>query len=320
MKDYVRDAILDISKKNAKNYKIFDIDDDTNYNFIYLSKIDYDNSSSILKNRKNQEDYPRKNKMIKYYNEKIFPNLNIKDNIHLKVSLHDKCDIDGVLTFGSHIDNKVVLIPDMYQMNNYGKDLFLSDKDDTKFTDKINKVVFYGTSTGSLNPSLNTRLNTCIWSVKDEWAKKMTDIKITKLAQISLQDINIYGKQQKIDIKNIFANHVSIEEQFKNKYILSIDGITWAWNRPIWIMNSNSLLFKYESEKIGWYYPLLKENKHYVSVSVNTIQTKHNFFENNTNQALHIIEKSKTFVKDYCSEEACIFYLRSLLEEISSKF
>ena len=85
-------------------------------------------------------------------------------------------------------------------------------------------------------------------------------------------------------------------------------------------MNSNSLLFKYESEKIGWYYPLLKENKHYVSVSVNTIQTKHNFFENNTNQALHIIEQSKTFVKDYCSEEACIFYLRSLLEEISSKF
>ena len=238
----------------------------------------------------------------------------------LKVSLHDKCNIDGVLTFGANIDNKAVLIPDMYQMNNYGKDIFLSDKDDMKFTDKINKVVFYGTSTGSLNSSLNTRLNTCIWSIKDEWAKKMTDIKITKLAQISLTGINIYAKQQKIDIKNIFADHVSIEDQIKNKYILSIDGNTWAWNRPVWIMNSNSLLFKYEYDKIGWYYPLLKENEHYVSVSINTMENKYNFFENNTNQALNIIEQSKTFVKNYCSEEACIFYLRSLLEEISSAF
>lgn len=74
---------------------------------------------------------------------------------------------------------------------------------------------------------------------------------------------------------------------------------------------------KYESENIGWYYNFLKENIHYVSVNVNNMENKYNFFENNTNQALEIINNSKKFVKDYCSEEACKLYFKTLLNEIS---
>jgi hypothetical protein len=47
------------------------------------------------------------------------------------------------------------------------------------------------------------------------------------------------------------------------------------------------------------------------------MEKKYNFFENNNNQTLEIINNSKKFVKDYCSEEAWTFYFRSLLEEIS---
>ena len=113
------------------------------------------------------------------------------------------------------------------------------------------------------------------------------------------------------------SNNISIDKQLKYKYILSIDGNTWAWDRPIWIMKSNSLFFKYESSNVGWYYDFLNEDINYVSVNVDNMVKKYNFFENNTNQALEIISNAKKFVKDYCSEEAWTFYFKSLLEEIS---
>ena len=82
-------------------------------------------------------------------------------------------------------------------------------------------------------------------------------------------------------------------------------------------MRSNSLFMKYESDNIGWYYPFLKENVHYMKVNNDNMEKKYNFCENNNNQVLEIIENAKYFVKDYCSEEAWKFYLKNLFEEIS---
>ena len=113
------------------------------------------------------------------------------------------------------------------------------------------------------------------------------------------------------------SNNISIKEQLDYKYILSIDGNTWAWDRPIWIMKSNSLFIKYDSYNIGWYYNFLKEDINYVSVNQNNMKNKITFFENNTNQALEIISNSKKFVKNYCTEEKWKLYLKTLLEEIS---
>lgn len=47
------------------------------------------------------------------------------------------------------------------------------------------------------------------------------------------------------------------------------------------------------------------------------MENKFNFFENNHNQALDIIRNANEFVKDYCSEEAWIFYLNTLFNNIS---
>ena len=209
------------------------------------------------------------------------------------------------------------MIPDISQMYNYKDSLNSSFYDNIDFDKKINKIYFRGSSTGNLNIKFNSRVNTCIWGNTNKWAIKNTSLKLTNIVQMTNDKLLIYTKKYNTSLESIISNNVNFEEQLKYKYMLNIDGNTFTWNRPIRIMNSNSLFFKYESDNIGWYYDFLKEDIHYVSVNTENMEKKYNFFENNNNQTLEIINNSKKFVKDYCSEEAWTFYFRSLLEEIS---
>jgi hypothetical protein len=315
MKDNIKNNILDIVKKNAKKVIYISEDEYLNNNLtdenIYI-KFKKDNTIEYTNN-----NYIRKKLLINALNDKILPNISIKNNFIINVNMHDIYDKSGTLTFGSKSNSESILIPDIYQMYNYEDTIKKDFYDNIDFKDKINKIIFGGSTTGDINIKLNERINTCIWSNINSWAIKNTYFKITNIVQIPKDKLYIYTKKYKLNIESILSNNISIEQQLKYKYILSIDGNTWAWDRPIWIMSSNSLFFKYNSNNIGWYYDFLKEDVHYVAVNTGNMEKKYNFFENNTNQALDIINNSKKFVKDYCSEEAWTFYLKSLLEEIS---
>jgi hypothetical protein len=315
MKDYVRDNILDIAKKNAKNVKIisnnrYDLDDVDNENIYFKF---YKNNNFDYKSK----DYLRKETLLNILRNNIIPSLKLNKDFNVNINLHDYHDNSGSLSFGAKKNNSVALIPDIYQMENYKDSILYGRNDETHFTNKINKIVFCGASTGSIKPENNDRINTCIWSIKNPWAVNNSLIKLNNIVQINGDTLNNYLTENKVKLSNIMSKHISIDKQLAYKYILSIDGNTWAWDRPIWIMSSNSLFFKYESENVGWYYELLKEDVHYVSVNRDNMEKKYNFFENNTNQALEIIYNSQKFVDDYCSKESWEFYFKSLLEEIS---
>ncbi len=55
-------------------------------------------------------------------------------------------------------------------------------------------------------------------------------------------------------------------DHLKYKYLISIDGNTCAWRRVPWILLSNSLLVKQETNKIEWFYPAIKPYVHYIPV------------------------------------------------------
>ena len=264
------------------------------------------------------ENYLRKEIIVNIFNDEIQNLLNIKKKFIVKINLHDNSHLEGVLTFGSKINNnKSVLIPDLYQMKNYNDSMIYGKNDKLDFNNKINKIIFYGSSTGSTDLNLNQRVNNCIWSLKNSWANENTFFKITNIVQINNIQLSNYTIKNDIQLKDIMSKNVTINEQLKYKYILSIDGNTWAWDRPIWIMSSNSLFLKYDSDNIGWYYEFLKEGIHYIGVNQDNIEKKYNFFENNINQSYEIINNSKNFVKDYCLEESWKLYLKTLFEEIS---
>jgi hypothetical protein len=316
MDEHIKDNILNLAKKNSKLAEL-------------VSEYDYYNTSLtdetlFIKFEENNitfsnENYLRKEMIKNIFNNEIKDLLNIKKKFILKINLHDNSHLEGVLTFGTKVNNhKSVLIPDLYQMTNYNESIIYGKNDNLDFNNKINKIIFCGSSTGSTYLNLNQRVNNCIWSLKNNWAKENTIFKITNIVQINNIQLSNYTIKNDIQLKDIMSKNISIKEQLNYKYILSIDGNTWAWDRPIWIMSSNSLFLKYDSDNIGWYYPFLKEGIHYVSVNENNMEKKYNFFENNSNQSIEIIKNSKKFVKNYCSEESWKFYLKNLLENISN--
>jgi hypothetical protein len=314
MKDNIKNNILDLAIKNAKKINYIS-EDDFNNNIsnenIYI-KFNTNNTIEYTPN-----NYIRKDLFLNILENKILPNISIKNNFIININFHDIYNESGVLTFGSKINSNSILIPDIYQMYNYQDSLNSSYNDNIDFKDKINKIIFAGSTTGNIDVRHNDRINACIWSNYNKWAKNNTYFKITNIVQIPHNKLYYYTKRNNLSIESIISNNISINDQLKYKYILSIDGNTWAWDRPVWIMNSNSLFFKYESDNIGWYYDFLKEDTHYISVNRDNMEKKYYFFENNTNQAMEIINNSKTFVKDYCSEEAWTLYFKTLLEEIS---
>ena len=313
MKDEIKDNIILTAKKNARNVKNI-----SKFDF-YNNKLSNENMYIMIKKDNSIETSlctsSRKDIFMDIFEKKIVPILFLKKDIILHINFHDTCDEKGVLTFGSLSKSKSVLIPDMFQIQSYPN--FNQINDEVPFLNKNNKIIFCGPSTGNLNLKLNQRVNTCLWSIKNDWAHDKTYFRLTDIVQMSINELNQYSNDNNINIKNIISNHFHIYDQLNYKYILNIDGNTWSWDRPIWVMKSNSLLFNYTSENIGWYSNFLKENTHYISVNTYNIEKKYNFFENNNNQALEIIRNANNFVKDYCSEESWIFYFKCLLEEIS---
>jgi hypothetical protein len=254
-------------------------------------------------------------------NNNILPNLTTSmatssmatssTSIRYSIELHDSnsyldndLDYSGVMVWARKTtDAKTVLIPDIYQYNNYlAKD---SNKDTN--VNKINKIGFYGTTTGSRNPKTNTRINTCIWAID----KKYIDCYITNVAQMSITDIiyNIKEWQQ--------INHPRVEmsDLFKYKYLLDIPGNTYSWDRVPIILQSNSLLFKMPCTDQGWYYPLLHPGEHYVDVDISSMESKYMYYENNPKEAAFIIQNANRFVNSYLKPIHAYTYMVSLFEE-----
>ena len=61
-------------------------------------------------------------------------------------------------------------------------------------------------------------------------------------------DTNIAAKIGQI------APYMSKEDHAHYKYIVSVDGWSCSWYRPVWILKSNSLLIKQNSTKVQWFY------------------------------------------------------------------
>lgn len=282
---------------NAKKVKLYDINK--------INTIDEAELYIHYKNGKvnfiNSEHCGERINMVK---EKINFDLDTDINFCIKLNVHDTCTEKGTLTFGNKESDTSVLFPDLYQLHNYFGSL---KKDTSSFNDKINKIIFAGSTTGERNAMTNTRIKMCLWSLN----KPYTYFKITSLVQMSFFP----------RLKEISSNFISQEEQLKYKYILSIDGNTNAWDRPVWIMNSNSVLMKYTDQNThnGWYYSLLKENEHFISVDEHSIENKYLFLENNPKVCQNIISNANEFVKNYCNYDVSLEYIKKLYQYISNK-
>jgi hypothetical protein len=228
-----------------------------------------------------------------YLKNMILPNIDYNVDLtgYFNIQLHDSYtylndnkDYKDVLCFSKFKDDKdPILIPDPYFICNWGN-MLNNINDEQEWTKKKSKIVFVGTTTGNREPIKNERINLCLWGLNN---KDFCDFNITKVAQMNLLDV----KSKIPDFDKFYKTNMSIPDQMQYKYQLSIDGNTCKFNVEQYKMSS--VVMKYDSREMLWYYPLLQEDVHYVGVNKNNIKEKFDFYNNNPQLAQIMIYNAK---------------------------
>ena len=226
------------------------------------------------------------------------------DGIYI-IGLDDVVTQNGVLVFSKKINENKVLIPDLYSTYNYSGKLNINDI----CTNKKNKFIFIGSSTGSYNVLNNNRLKICNDSLKYSPVIECYINNITQINEMSIKQIYpMYNK-----FKHLY---MSIQEQMEYKYIISIDGNSSAWDRIPWILNSKSVLVKQKSDFICWYYYLLKAKTHFLEFE--TCEDLMNIYSENL-EHIDIIKNSNDFAHTYLNLEMQINYMIHILLNIKNR-
>jgi len=262
------------------------------------------------------DNAPRMSLYEQYFTEDIFPFIDKDINIsgYYNIELHDSYtylnnnkNYENVLCFSKFKnDSDPILIVDPYFVCNWGN--MLNQINDTiNWNDKINKIVFAGTTTGNRDPLLNERIDICQWGLKN---KDICDFNITKIAQIDINDIN-----KKIpNFNEFYTNNISIDEQYKYKYQLNIDGNTCKFNVEQFKMNS--IVMKYQSLEMLWYHPLFQNNIHYLDINKILMREKINYYNNNEKEAQIIINNANKLSNELFTSQNAKLYMINLFETI----
>lgn len=257
--------------------------------------------------------YFRSRDVVQHFlNYKVFPKIDEELGNKLigkkfDICLHDMVGQDEVdytvLGFSAlKTDTKNLLVPDLYAMQGYFG--ALNEPDPFKFENKIDEFFFIGNYTGDGRPLYNKRAKMCRWALDKTWCHAF----LSEIHQIPAQTFYEAdpGYQQYM--------HTPLPKKYQKVYrhLLSIDGNTAAWDRPVWIMNSNSVLWKQESDHVCWWSHLCQEGKHYIGFNdPSEIEAKWKSgldFQN-------IIQNANEFVKEYLTEEG---HVKRWIEVLSS--
>ena len=283
----IQDTILHLAQNNTgKCHPRREEDIDDTIPYFSITKNDISRYKITGYNYENHDNADRMKLWESYMHTMILPNIdpNIDISGYYNIELHDSYtylengkNYDNVLCFSKFKNDKgPVLIPDPYMICNYGG-VMQSLNDPNNWKTKQPRICFFGTTTGNRNPELNERINLCKWASN----KPFCDFKITKVAQM----------QPSQDLNNISCQRVSIQDQLKYKYHLMIDGNTCRFD--VWSFKTNTVVMKYPSKEMLWYYPFLQEDFHYSEVEKSNMENKMKFYETNPHIAEFMMQNAK---------------------------
>lgn len=292
--------------------------------FFQIRKNDMGNLDIIGYNHLKHDNKTRMDFWVYYMKDFILPRITNKDGVcgFYQIELHDSFNYlipekyhpegtkyDNVFTFCKKKDNRTSpLIPDIYFLTNWNNKN--SYYDTIPYEQKDDRVRFYGTTTGGRVPWRNLRLHLCDWAI----GKQEYDFKITNVAQMNVQDIvNHYGNDK---WSQMFSEtRVSPQEQTKSKFLLNIDGNCSRWD--IWDYKTNSLSFKYRSEEMLFYHPLMRNKEHFIEVSLENIENMRLYYKNNHKEAIRIAQNANAFAEEYFKPSTHLLYTIQLFETIA---
>jgi hypothetical protein len=316
----LNDFILDLAQSNSGKCYPKQLEDvNRNIPYFSLKKNEIGNNYIIEAfNYQTHDNAPRMPYVLNYLYINVFPYVDGDLSGYYNIQLHDTytylndgIDYTDVLCFGKRKSDKgPVQIPDCYFLGDWGGKYHSWKLDNNggidkmRWEDKMSKIVFAGTTTGSRDPKVNERIQTCLWArEKDE-----CDFYITNIAQIEPRTIF----QDVPDFKYIYRPPIPLSEQIKYRYQLVIDGNTCRWNPDVYF--TNTLAFHYPSNDMLWYYPFLRDKQEFVSVDKRNMINTLTYYENNHKDAKFIIDNAKHIASTIFNSNVCKEYMINLFQ------
>jgi hypothetical protein len=191
-----------------------------------------------------------------------------------------------------HIDQDSILIPDYYNLTNWGRLQPKIARANVKFPweQKINTILWRG------RPADVTGYRHNIVQLSKDLGYEKIDARFT------------YGKNTK-------EKYLAPEDHVAYKFQITIDGHTAAWERPVWQLYSNSVVLKQQSPRNQWYYDAIKPGIHYIQVS-NDPKDLLNITNIYTDAELKTIaDNGHEFAKDNLTIEDMMAYIILVLQK-----
>lgn len=236
--------------------------------------------------------------------------------------LPDRASYADVFSFGRELDapeRRVALLPDPYHMDNFGGGQLVgtASSDPVRWQDKKPVILFAGTTTGDRDPARNARLRACAWGALHR--PEATRMYITSVAQMKVADIQAAYPDPAL-LRSIFRPYVPMQEHFEYRYVANVVGNTACWSRVPMIMSSGSVMVHVRHEDATWYYPLLREGRHYVgaqSVEAADLERALSFCRSYDRQCRHMVTEANALSRELFGDTAVInTYTSELLQEV----
>ncbi len=187
---------------------------------------------------------------------------------------------------------------------------------------KINKLFWRGATTGDEYTLANfnklIRVKAVLLSAL---YPDLIDAKFSGTSGRMLNNPN--GQDLEFILKNLSKvdpTSVPEENSLKYKYLLSVDGNSSTGTRIPWVMYSDSVLIKQESQKSQWYYTALKPYIHYIPLKedLTDIFSQITWMKQHDAELLQIRHNAHNFVKNNLMPEHIDAHAVIILNEYAS--
>lgn len=204
-----------------------------------------------------------------------------------------------------------ILFPDIDFLNfDFYEDPVYADA--RRYSDKRNEAIFVGSTTGVHRISLQMLADNTVPRIRAAlYFKGNSTVKflLPEIVQADSQET-----AEAIARLELGSARQAWAEKYAYRFLLSMDGNGATCSRVALALRSNSVLVKYESDCVLYYFSLLKPNVHYISVSndhevqgiVETEAASPNHYAN-------IARNGQKFYETYLTRERIIDYAAVLL-------
>jgi hypothetical protein len=190
--------------------------------------------------------------------------------------------------------------------------------DDPPFERKLASAIFAGSSTGKNEPltvdDVLYAKTPRLYYAKALNGRPNISFKICNAVQCDGPDTEALLQSQEY-----FSSPISYEKQLQHKFIISIDGNGATCSRVVIALKSNSVLLKFQSPHVLYYFDGLVSGRDYISVK-NEHDIESILAEEERRPGAHasIAENGKAFCGKYLTPHAADLYIAKLLTSYAS--